>query len=69
MPTVDELRSRIVGNSGAEIEALRMKLRDALNRRAREEAARGVFRCSSCRENFVSPEDGQDTCDDCIRKI
>jgi hypothetical protein len=40
----------------------------ALALRARAEAREGVYRCVCCKENFVVPEDGQDTCDSCLRR-
>ena len=61
-------RAQEIWNDG-EIAALRVKLRDALARRAREESARGIFRCINCRENFVDPSAGEDTCAECLREI
>lgn len=71
--SVEVLQKRIgameCAGSESEVRTLRVKLRDALARRAREEAARGVYRCVFCRENFVDPANGEDTCSDCVKNI
>lgn len=67
---IAQLRERIgAGSSAHNVDVLRVLLRAALDKRARDEAARGVFRCCACRENFVDPCAGEDTCADCLRRI
>lgn len=48
------------------------RTRDELARllriRAEEDAKRGVYRCTTCRENEVSPGEGEDTCASCVAR-
>lgn len=62
LPTRTETRIR-----QSEIDIARVKLRDALARRARAEACRGIFRCTICKESYVDPVIGEDTCSDCLK--
>lgn len=40
--------------------------REALRERARIEAALGIYRCSVCLSEVVHPEEGEDTCRNCL---
>jgi hypothetical protein len=53
------------------IEAARNHLRAMLKARAVIEAlcTPPVYRCAVCMTNFVTPEDGQDTCDICAGNV
>lgn len=43
--------------------------RELLDERARRAAKRGIYYCTACRVNTVAAEDGQDKCDDCMRRV
>lgn len=57
----NELESALRG-----VETLR---RELLAERSKRAAEKGFFYCAVCRLNLVTPMDGQDTCEDCLRRV
>lgn len=43
--------------------------RDILKERATRDAKQGRYRCAVCLEAWVTPADGQDTCDGCLARV
>lgn len=43
--------------------------RSVLSARASADAKEGRYRCAVCLESWVSPEDGQDTCPQCLPRV
>jgi hypothetical protein len=49
-----------------DIAGKRAELAELLTQRARLEARRQVYRCCVCRESYVDPYEGEDTCSACL---
>lgn len=51
------------------IKGSRTLLVELLAERSRRAAKVGLYYCAVCRQNLVTPADGQDTCEDCLRRV